>query len=836
MLGNLPSIGTLSGEREVDPPFLTPLTSDGSIKYYEIEEMRMYPAAARLRARASAVAVVLFLLALLPALSGAHAAPQPALPTPALPPAIQTTDSAGTPSGNFWVGLSSGQVYFHAYDASGDTTAVVAINDQNATRDGLTNPVAHWTANFTLNVNNFSFLWHTYYELPLGLNQGGRWNITLDGTHAGFLAQNFTVHTFEVSATSFRNAYLQGHVASVLVTVERSVNGAPLTPTTLVMSGEYLLKNFTPASLFGAKPLVLTPSGYGVATFTVPLNAANDSAIALTIWANLTGSSGTESEFASAEVDVGVISVSLGLSLSLNGPLVSVLPANTATILTVSVTETAFFGYSAGDNLSVAISFQGPNGDLSTVPGNPPLTLRSDSEGYATVLFTSSNTTFKPLTPYTIWANVTDPMGPSFSKNNTLTFTVAPALPAGEGLSVSVGQEDYFGGDSITANWMLGGTNGATLPGWTTDSWLVYDASGGFSIYTTGTIGSTSGSGSFSFTAPLHYAGELEIWVTAHNATETIENYAITAVSLPTILLSASDDNYLPGDTVHVSVSPQGSVLSSADLWGSATASGGPVLWSGPVSGDSFSFQVPSVGTPNSIQINVTAQSPTLGVLSSAAMTIERASGWILATGIQTHSSYSDGSFQPGQTITIHYEISSLANQPVPGGTIYLYLETYQYLPGQGNVYTQTTSTSGNLAFTIPSNWGNGEHYMYVYAEFQSCFTGSCYAESDFTVPVQSSPAALDYELVPNSGLTVGWLILLVVILVVAVLLVLLIRRRPPTGGAGPITPYKSGEGSAPASGDGAKSSDASGDSSGGASSPGTPPLPNPSPGEGGSR
>ncbi|MCI4363929.1 MAG: hypothetical protein L3K13_06485, partial [Thermoplasmata archaeon] len=408
---------------------------------------------------------------------------------------------------------------------------------------------------------------------------------------------------------------------------------------------------------------------------------------------------------------------------------------------------------------------------------------------------------------------------------------VLPSVASSEAIGVAVAHEQYYGGDTVSVTWTLGGSSGGSLSGWTTDSWLVYEASAGYSIYATGTIGSTAGSGSFTFPAPLNYAGELTVWVSAHNATQNIQNYALVAVTPPTILLSASEDNYLPGDTVHVTVSPQGSVLNSATLWGTATAPGGLVLWSGQVQGNGFPLTVPMVNPPRSILINVTAQSSTLGVLSSASLTIELASGWVLSVGIVTHSSYSDGAFQPGQTISIHYALDSLANQPVPG-LIFLYVETYQYLPGQGSLYTQTTSTSGNLPFKIPSDWGNGNHYLYIYAELQNCFTGSCYAESDFTLPVETSPALLNYELVPNSGLTVGWLVLLLIIVVVTILLVILIRRRPPTSSAGPITPYKSGDEAGSKGSTSGDSKDASAGDAGSSSS--APPLPNPAPSDGG--
>ncbi|MCI4346373.1 MAG: hypothetical protein L3K07_06430, partial [Thermoplasmata archaeon] len=394
----------------------------------------MYHAVSRLRARAASLAVVLLMLAVLPGLTGAHSAPSPARPTPAAPPSVEVTNALGAPAQYFYVGLGTGDVYFHAYDLSGDTIGVVAINDLNASRDGLTNPVAHWTANFSMNPNNYSYLWHAHLELPLGLSQGGRWNVTLTGTHAGFVSRNFTVGTFTVSATPFRGVYVPGHVASVLISVTRSVSGALFQPTKLTLTGSYLLQtNLSTVSLFSA-PRVLGPSSYIVTTFTVPLNAAIHNPVFLSVWANYTTASGTESQSSGTEFSVGVLSVSLSLSLSNHGPFVSVLPANSPAILTISVSETDFFTYSAGDNLSVAISFQGPNGNLASIPGNPPLALRTDSDGLATVLFTSSNQTFQPMTPYTIWVNVTDPVGPAKRLNNTLSFTVLPAVSSSEAL------------------------------------------------------------------------------------------------------------------------------------------------------------------------------------------------------------------------------------------------------------------------------------------------------------------------------------------------------------------------------------------------------------------
>ncbi len=55
---------------------------------------------------------------------------------------VQATNRFGAPQTVFYVGLTSGAVYFAATDPNtGDSSANVSLIDQNATRDGLTNPV-----------------------------------------------------------------------------------------------------------------------------------------------------------------------------------------------------------------------------------------------------------------------------------------------------------------------------------------------------------------------------------------------------------------------------------------------------------------------------------------------------------------------------------------------------------------------------------------------------------------------------------------------------------------------------------------------------------------------
>src|SRR5579863_2737831 len=97
--------------------------------------------------------VVLTLVLLVSGLIGALApvASAGATPTTVHPAAtitIAATNSVGTVESNFYTGYEYGVVYFTVVDGV-DSAATIQINDLNATRDGLTNPVYTYTANTT---------------------------------------------------------------------------------------------------------------------------------------------------------------------------------------------------------------------------------------------------------------------------------------------------------------------------------------------------------------------------------------------------------------------------------------------------------------------------------------------------------------------------------------------------------------------------------------------------------------------------------------------------------------------------------------------------------------
>jgi len=295
-----------------------------------------------------------------------------------------------------------------------------------------------------------------------------------------------------------------------------------------------------------------------------------------------------------------------------------------------------------------------------------------------------------------------------------VAFTLSSLSPGATAIRVTLGASEYYGGDTATATWVIGGVNGSAPVGWTVASWWVWEYDSN-NLYTTallasGTINSTQTTGTFSFGVPINYGDEVIVQVNAYNSTASISGATHAVVFAPTIFLNPSEAFYLPGDVVTIGVSTQGQALSTAPLWETVVDSSGNTLQSGPVSNSQVQFTVSKVAAPSSIRVSVSAQSPQLGVIASATTTVDQGSGLYVTAGIATVSSYVDGSFQPGETISLQYTITALGSSVLPKVfTILIYPGTTFYGSLSGTEEFETSTSSGTLQYTIPSGTPAGD-------------------------------------------------------------------------------------------------------------------------------
>lgn len=139
----------------------------------------------------------------------------------------------------------------------------------------------------------------------------------------------------------------------------------------------------------------------------------------------------------------------------------------------------------------------------------------------------------------------------------------------------------------------------------------------------------------------------------------------------------------------------------------------------------------------------------------------------------------------------------------------------------------QTTSTSGDVSYTIPSGTPAGSQLFEVYVTGAACIR-ACYGLVLFAVNVQPNPSALQYNLGAGSGLTVGWLVLFLLLIIVAIVLVMMIRKRDRPKMMKPYTTASSGGPTPPPAASGGTSSPPSTWQESGSKGAENPPLPNP--------
>ncbi|MGC2035381.1 MAG: hypothetical protein WA761_08065 [Thermoplasmata archaeon] len=722
---------------------------------------------------------------------------------------IAPVDRSGVNQSTFSVGYSQGVVCFAATDPL-DTNATVQINDLNASRDGLTNPVSTWTIDLVGGSNNSTLWAGGSYLLPLTLTYGGEWNITIRGTNGGFDSVDFFVRTYSVQLFLSQSAYLPGHTGEAYYYVNATVNDAPYTQlSTVTATASYLTATSTVAPLADLVAALGT-APRGEFPFTVPTNANDFGDVDLELYANASGA-GPVPNSASGLIAAPVGHLEMP-RVTLGGCAFACSSSTFASGSPVFVSVVAMIdapGISAPvGGMGLTIQFEKDNVPIpiGSVAGGPPSTITTNANGDAAVMFIATSPPFSLGSGNYVNVTLSDPLNSlNAVANGSASFALTTPQVTSPALGVAFVGSQFYGGNNATVTWQFGGLSTSNATGWIVDGWWVWSL-GNEMLVQSGTIGSGSGKGSFQLTLPTGYVGELEVTVSAHNATASIVGVAYANASAPTIVLSVSDLAYYPGGSVSVTVATEGSALNGVPLYETVVGPSGLYLSNGPVINDRISFTIPTFGAPPSVTVTVTAQSALLGVIAQARQTIPEASGVALTLGVSTASQYSDGSYQPGQQVQIAYAIQ-YAGGPFAPPAFYTFVVNGlgQIDPGPGAQILTVTSPSGTFPYTIPSGTPSGVQILEVAVYLgspASCNIGC--TDGVMSINVNPNPSALGYEL-GSSGLTVAWLILLLLIVALALIgFVLWYRHRggrpaPPIDRE-PVQPYIPPQAAAPES------------------------------------
>jgi hypothetical protein len=760
-------------------------------------------------------------------------APVATAATPAVPIIyVHSWNAARTLTDQFYTGTYSGPytapplashpgvntILFTVFDNAGDKTVNLTLNDPNATRDGLTNPVL--TASVAINQTTDLSLFGqngVSYTFPGSIVFGGQWNVTVSAPAAGTAVEDLTLHTFGLGAASVpadRSSVLPGETVTLNWWAISVVNGGSFNSlTSLTLWGSYFNGTFQPLFSPGLLPLPTTASG--TTTFTVPDNATSGSTMYFNVSA-VTNSSGSigENETVHFMLYVGApdiyFNTASGCTDSEQDNFYS------GTIIYVNVEAGAYSvpgGFAGESGLPIGISFT--NGLTPVLPGgSPPTTLTSGPAGLVCFSFQGNAPPFQLETSYpfanSVNLTLADPSATGLGEWMTwdnLTFTLSAGGLEG-GVAVQLNANVYAVGQTATVTWSLGAAN-ASVGTLTAQTWSLSGWSG--SIYATGAITSTAATGTFTVALPTDLIGTFVVTVVAANATASFYGTAYATVEQTAILVTGGG-YYTAGASLSWNVQ-----FSPAALPGTTTTfeieaywydqfddyMGSALVASGTLgSSDTISYVVPSgASAAGYIDVSVSAQTPTAGVYATGFGYAELETGYYVQLGVSTPSNYADGSYQPGQTIQVTWAVTSYGGEAVPSllyvdiylGTVGTY---YGSLTQDTGTWFDTTSTSGSVPFTLPSNLPSGGTSISAWVSAYGLVNGpSCEEENvtygacfnSITVNINAHPSVLSMELGAGSGITVGWLILLIVIAVVAILLFLVIRRgqnpkSPPTG------------------------------------------------------
>jgi hypothetical protein len=440
------------------------------------------------------------------------------------------------------------------------------------------------------------------------------------------------------------------------------------------------------------------------------------------------------------------------------------------------------------------------NGVGVSAPANAPTTVTTNGSGYATVAFEATSPLFSTSHPNTIQVNVTDPLDSLVNVGLSIQFYLtSQASPAQ--LQLVLGQSTYYSGDSVTGTWTLGGVNDTLPAGWNAGWWEAYTNTGPFRQFAEGVAPAGHSTGTLTFSLPTDFTGQLNFYLQAENASETIYAIAYANVVSPTILVNPGEATYKAGDTFSVAVIPEGQAIASATLYEITTQNNGAVLSSGPISGGSFPVKIPTIAPPDNLEFTVFAQTSSLGVIAEATASSSLQRGFVFTVSVQTSSAYSDGSYQPGQTVTVSYSLTALGTTDLPSAIALIVVPAP--LSGEGNPIPgeyelSSASTSGAFSYTIPANSPNGYNTfgVYAYPLNGGCQVGDTYCANGalLTVDVNSNPPALGFNIGSGTGLTLGWLILLIIIVAVVIVGIVWARKRMGGGGGRsktePAKPY----------------------------------------------
>ena len=518
------------------------------------------------------------------------------------------------------------------------------------------------------------------YTLPSTWPDGNTYQVSADDTTSGTSAGPivFTIRQYNQGLFTDRRAYLPGDTVTFrwVVVYEQNYTPAP------AGAGAFQVHDSTGANLLptGQVNISLSQSS---SPFTISTTQAVPETGTIEFWFNDTA--GLRQVHAFVTFRIG----SLGITISgLSGA-----PYNPGDIVTATIQTrvTGVPGVNPEPNVPVVINVT----DLATsalVPAYSATGLTTDGSGLLTYSFVLAAT---PTTAdYELSA-----MGTSHgvqTANAVDGFSVQPAASVFT-VTVTLDKSQYRSGDPITATAHVLTTE--TLP--MTYSWIVTESTTGRTLATD--FGLTVNT--FEYTIPSDYQiappGSLIINVQVNDGNGTIRfASASTTVAYGYLSLNLNRLEYNANDGITATYSLSSNVMTSPTYLLQIVDSTGATVQSGPTSGGSATYTVPS---PAARFYTFTVIASQGGMSVQAQATANQASGYFLSLTLDRSN------YVPGDTISIAYRITARGTSALPS--------QYEFslsLFGTATQLESTSSPTGTLTLAIPADAPTGNVLLAV--------------------------------------------------------------------------------------------------------------------------
>jgi len=285
-------------------------------------------------------------------------------------------------------------------------------------------------------------------------------------------------------------------------------------------------------------------------------------------------------------------------------------------------------------------------------------------------------------------------------------------------------------------------------------------------------IGNTS---TMSVTAelPTDYVGDVWVYATGYYGDLVFNGFGITEVKGVGIVVLPNKETFEPGDTLTFTWNVIGPVSNGTLNY---------ILYSNSVYIETAS---PAFALTGTVTFDVPLTDPDFyyglwislltdtGSYSEDYATSDIADDGELSIWVEK-SRYADGSFKPGQTVKIQYEIFNFWTDPLP---MYLLVVSCSHDPTEVNIFV--TEASGVVEYTLPADLSTG--MLVIEVELLDPTDDSDLSDDSTTVMVNNRLSAWDTSIGGMAASDFLIMLLIVVMIIVLIVMPFIKGRQPKT-------------------------------------------------------